>query len=74
MDALLEIVMRDKKWCDELARKAYVAILELMAKPAAAPAEAQTKAGALELSGKAVVPPSDPVVDQSRRKLSMALF
>ncbi|AKJ27621.1 tetratricopeptide repeat protein [Caldimonas brevitalea] len=73
MDALLEIVMRDKKWNDELARKAYVAILELMAKPAAAPADAPAK-GALEVAGKAVVAPSDPVLDQYRRKLSMALF
>ncbi|MCW7539087.1 tetratricopeptide repeat protein [Aquabacterium sp. A7-Y] len=74
MDALLEIVMRDKKWNEEAARKAYVAILELMAKPAAAPAEAQAKAGALEVAGKAVVASADPVVDQYRRKLSMALF
>ena len=27
MDELLEIVMRDKAWNDELARKTYVAIL-----------------------------------------------
>ncbi len=35
MDELLEILMRDKAWKDELARKTYVAILELMSKPAA---------------------------------------
>ena len=52
MDELLEIVMRDKAWNDELARKTYVAILELMTKPAPkAEAAAQAK-GALEVTGK----------------------
>ena len=73
MDELLEIIMRDKTWNSEAARKAYVAILELMSKPAAKPQAAEAK-GALELSGKAVVPQADPVLDQYRRKLSMALF
>ncbi len=76
MDALLEIVMRDKEWNGQLARKTYVAILELMSKPASKPgkdAGAPAK-GALELTGRTVVPPSDPVIDQYRRKLSMALF
>jgi putative thioredoxin len=73
MDELLEIVMRDKAWSDELARKTYVAILEIMTKPAPKAAEAKAK-GTLELTGKAALPPSDPVVDQYRRKLSMALF
>ena len=76
MDGLLEILMRDKGWNDELARKTYVAILQLMTK-AAAPAKgdaAPTK-GALEVTGKAAVQaPSDPVVDAYRRKLSMTLF
>ena len=40
MDELLEIVMRDKAWNDELARKTYVAILELMSKPRRKPAAA----------------------------------
>ena len=75
MDELLEIVMRDKSWRDELARKTYVAILELMNKPApAARAEAERPKGALELSGKPAATASDPVVDAYRRKLSMALF
>jgi putative thioredoxin len=75
MDALLEIVMRDKAWNGELARKTYVAILELMSKPAPKPAPGAEKAkGALELTGHAAVAPGDPVVDQYRRKLSMALF
>ena len=75
MDALLEIIMRDKAWNNELARKTYVAILELLTKPAPKPAPGADKAkGALELTGHAVVAPADPVVDQYRRKLSMALF
>ncbi|HEX2010389.1 MAG TPA: tetratricopeptide repeat protein [Roseateles sp.] len=76
MDELLEIIMRDKAWNGEAARKLYVAILELLTKPAPKPqagggAEAK---GTLELAGRAVVPPSDPLLDQYRRKLSMALF
>jgi putative thioredoxin len=75
MDELLEIVMRDKVWNDELARKTYVAILELMSKPAPKPASTTTDAkGKLEVTGKAAVVSADPVVDQYRRKLSMALF
>ena len=73
MDELLEIVMRDKSWRDELARKTYVAILELMTKPAPKPAAAEAK-GTLEVAGKASVAPADPLLDQYRRKLSMALF
>ena len=78
MDELLEIVMRDKGWSDELARKTYVAILTLMSKPVPKPAPGKNVGepakGALEVIGQAVVPPSDPVIDQYRRKLSMALF
>jgi putative thioredoxin len=75
MDELLEIVMRDKGWRDELARKTYVAILEVMAKPAAPKAESATGAvSKLEIAGKAAVAPADPVIDAYRRKLSMALF
>ncbi|HJV97275.1 MAG TPA: tetratricopeptide repeat protein, partial [Albitalea sp.] len=74
MDELLEIIMRDKGWNDELARKNYVAILELMSKPAPAKAEAAAPKGTLEVSGRSVAASADPVVDQYRRKLSMALF
>ena len=76
MDQLLEIVMRDKAWKDGLARKTYVAILEVMAKPAlaGAKADAAPKKGALEVAGKMVTTPNDPVIDGYRRKLSMALF
>ncbi|MBQ0930021.1 tetratricopeptide repeat protein [Ideonella sp. 4Y16] len=74
MDELLEIIMRDKAWNDEAARKTYVAILELMTKPAAKPAAGEAPKGALEVTGKAAVAPVDPVLEQYRRKLSMALF
>jgi putative thioredoxin len=74
MDELLEIVMRDKAWRDELARKTYVAILELMKPSAPAAAVAAAPQGKVELTGKAAAAPSDPVVDAYRRKLSMALF
>lgn len=74
MDELLEILMRDKGWNDGLARKTYVAILELMTKPAPKPAAPEAKKGAVEVAGKAVVVPGDPVIDSYRRKLSMAVF
>ncbi len=76
MDELLEILMRDKAWNDSLARKTYVAILELMSKPLpkAAPEAAGGSKGTLEIAGHAAVAPNDPVVDQYRRKLSMVLF
>jgi putative thioredoxin len=74
MDELLEILMRDKAWSDGLARKTYVAILELMAKPAPKAATPEAKKGAVEIAGKAVVVPSDPVIDSYRRRLSMVLF
>jgi putative thioredoxin len=77
MDELLEIVMRDKAWREELARRTYVAILELMTKPAAKPsakADAGGDKGKIELTGKASAQSADPVVDSYRRKLSMALF
>jgi putative thioredoxin len=74
MDELLEIIMRDKAWHDEAARKDYVAILELMTKKKPA-AEADAPKGAVELTGKAAAAAAaDPVVDAYRRKLSMALF
>ena len=74
MDALLEIVMRDKTWSEQLARKTYVAILELMSKPAPKTGPgAEPAKGALEVVGRAAVVAGDPVIDQYRRKLSMAL-
>ena len=73
MDALLEIVMRDKEWNGQVARKTYVAILELMTRPAPKAGPEQAK-GALEVTGKQAAAGADPVIDQYRRKLSMALF
>ena len=78
MDELLEIIMRDKKWNDEAARKMYVALLEVMSKPPAKPTPAAAGAAdgkpKLEIAGKHEVISNDPVIDQYRRKLSMALF
>jgi putative thioredoxin len=82
MDELLEIIMRDKAWNDEAARKTYVAILEVMSKPQPKQVVGKPVAGApgakdapkLEIAGKVEVAAADPVIDQYRRKLSMALF
>ncbi|MEJ7138919.1 tetratricopeptide repeat protein [Amphibiibacter pelophylacis] len=95
MDELLEIILRDKTWQDDLARRTYVAILEFMTPPAPkrqpgasgqpGPSGQTGKAGmpaaaaaapekALQLSGHAVFEKADPVLEQYRRKLSMALF
>jgi putative thioredoxin len=76
MDELLEIVMRDKAWNDEAARKLYVAILELLTPPPDKPAAAPGKsAGGIELTGKAASTqdPRTELVSTYRRKLSMAL-
>ena len=74
MDELLEIVMRDKTWNGELARKTYVAALEIMKKPTAAKAEIIAPKGALEIAGGGAPKSGDSVVDAYRRKLSMVLF
>jgi putative thioredoxin len=76
LDELLEIIMRDKTWQDEIARKTYVAILELLTPARSAPAaKAEAAKGTLEVAAKVNnVAPADPVVDKYRRKLSMALF
>ena len=76
MDELLEIILRDKKWNDEAARKTYVAILELLAPPPPrATAAAGKSAGGIELTGKAAKQedPQAALVSTYRRKLSMAL-
>ncbi len=76
MDQLLEILMRDKAWKSELARKTYVAILEVMRQPSTPKAtDNSATAGAIEVAGRAVVSAAaDPVVDGYRRRLSMVLF
>ncbi|PUE59306.1 thioredoxin [Limnohabitans curvus] len=77
MDELLEIIMRDKTWNHDVARKTYVSILELMTppKPKTDDAAFGKTAGGIELTGKAAVQ-EDPVLEmisRYRRKLSMAL-
>jgi putative thioredoxin len=77
LDELLEIVMRDRKWNDEAARKTYVAILELLspARPRNTAEAGGKSAGGIELMGKAamVEDPQAALVSAYRRKLSMAL-
>jgi putative thioredoxin len=75
MDELLEIVMRDKAWNEQAARKLYVALLEILSppQPKAGPA-AKEAAGKVQLTGHAATASANPVVDSYRRKLSMALF
>jgi putative thioredoxin len=61
MDELLEILMRDKAWNDELARKTYVAVLDIMEQPKPKVAEGQ-------------IPPDDPTVATYRRRLSSVVL
>ncbi|MEP6826322.1 MAG: tetratricopeptide repeat protein, partial [Ramlibacter sp.] len=61
MDELLEILMRDKAWKDELARKTYIAILDIMELPKPKVADGQ-------------IPPDDPTVATYRRRLSSVIL
>jgi putative thioredoxin len=61
MDELLEILMRDKTWGDERARKTYIAILELIEPPKPKVADGQ-------------IPPADPTVATYRRRLSSVVL
>ncbi|RMW96276.1 thioredoxin [Allofranklinella schreckenbergeri] len=61
MDELLEILMRDRHWNEERARKTYVAILEIIEPPKPPVAEGQ-------------IPPEDPVVASYRRRLSSVVL
>ena len=61
MDELLDILMRDKAWSDEAARKLYVAILEIIEPPKVKVADGQ-------------IPPDDPVVSSYRRRLSSVVL
>jgi putative thioredoxin len=61
MDELLEILMRDKAWNEDLARKSYIAILEIIEPPRAKVAEGQ-------------IPPDDPTVATYRRRLSSVVL
>jgi putative thioredoxin len=61
MDELLEILMRDKSWNEDLARKTYIAILDIIEPPKPKVAEGQ-------------VPPEDPTVATYRRRLSSVVL
>ncbi len=61
MDELLEILMRDKTWNEGLARKTYVAILDLIEPPKTKVADGQ-------------IPPQDPTVASYRRRLSSVIL
>jgi putative thioredoxin len=61
MDELLDILMRDKAWSDDLARKTYIAILDIIEPPKAKVADGQ-------------IPPDDPTVATYRRRLSSVIL
>ena len=61
MDELLDILMRDKSWSDELARKTYIAILDIIEPPKVKVADGQ-------------IPPADPTVATYRRRLSSVVL
>lgn len=76
MDELLEILMRDKAWDGEKARKTYVAILELAGAASGPTAEASAPGApsALQIATQHRAPRGDELVERYRRKLSMVLF
>ena len=61
MDELLEILMRDKAWGNELARKTFIAILDIIEPPKVKVADGQ-------------IPPADPTVATYRRRLSSVVL
>ena len=61
MDELLEILMRDKAWNDDQARKTYIAILDIIEPAPVKVADGQ-------------IPPVDPVVATYRRRLSSVVL
>ena len=77
MDELLEIIMRDKTWNQDAARKLYVGVLELLTppKPKAEAAIPGKTAGGIELMGKSAQKEDETtaLLNSYRRKLSMAL-
>jgi len=77
MDELLEIIMRDKTWNQDAARKLYVAVLELLTppKPKAEASVPGKTAGGIELMGKSAQQEDEnmAMLNSYRRKLSMAL-
>lgn len=61
MDELLDILMRDKAWNNDLARKTFIAILALIEPPKVKVADGQ-------------IPPQDPTVASYRRRLSSVVL
>ncbi|MDM0014079.1 tetratricopeptide repeat protein [Variovorax sp. J22P168] len=61
MDELLDILMRDKTWNEDLARKTYIAILDIIEPPKIKVADGQ-------------IPPDDPTVASYRRRLSSVVL
>ena len=61
MDELLEILMRDKTWNEDQARKTYIAILDIIETPKAKVADGH-------------IAPDDPVVATYRRRLSSVVL
>jgi len=77
MEELLEIILRDKTWNNDIARKTYVAILELMTPPPPQNGDAAVgkTAGGIELTNQSAIQadPQTELISRYRRKLSMAL-
>jgi putative thioredoxin len=61
LDELLEILMRDKAWNEDLARKTYIAVLDVMEAPKPKVADGQ-------------IPPEDATVATYRRRLSSVIL
>ena len=61
LDELLEILMRDKAWSEDLARKTYIAVLDVMEAPKPKVADGQ-------------IPPEDAEVARYRRRLSSVIL
>ena len=61
LDELLEILMRDKSWHEDAARKTYIAILDIMETPKPKVADGQ-------------IPPEDATVATYRRRLSSVIL
>ncbi len=61
LDELLDILMRDKTWGEDKARKTYIAVLDIMEAPKPKVADGQ-------------IPPDDPVVATYRRRLSSVIL
>ena len=61
LDELLEILMRDKSWSEDAARKTYIAILDIMEAPKPKVADGQ-------------IPPEDATVATYRRRLSSVIL